>query len=84
MGIVDKKWFKFACPKCETEEITAITDSGSQYGQSAHWSGIGARGFSFVSVSIGSEPDVESATCKACGGPATVQTDYGFGEPKWD
>jgi transcription elongation factor Elf1 len=84
MGVSDKKWFHFTCPVCNTEEVDCVTDSGSQYGR-AHWEAIGSlRKFDIVLLSEAPrEPDVDRATCKQCGGPATVETSYGFGQPKW-
>ena len=84
MGISDKKWFRFSCPSCQAQEVDCVTDSGSQWGP-PHWSTIGPlKKFAHVEASgPRAEPDVESATCNACGGRATVETRYGFGEPKW-
>ena len=48
MGLSDKKWFKFSCPKCGTTEIDYVLDHRSEWGPPS-WGGIGPlKDFRFV------------------------------------
>lgn len=82
MGVIDEKWFRFTCPACGEAETLAVTDRGSGWSGSI-WDALpNASAFDIVSDGKrGAEPDVTSATCRACRRPANVESKYGFKRP---
>jgi len=78
MGVIDKTTYTLACPKCGSKESASLLDKGSSWGGSfwqsgatfvvfqTQWSGGGKQ-----------EPQLVSATCKACCTAASVESAYG-------
>lgn len=83
MGTIDKLWVKLTCPGCGVSETSSALDKGSGWGGSS-WGSFGSFESFHVAASGGDkrEPEVTSATCKACNASASVETQYGFGRPR--
>lgn len=82
MGSIDKRWVKLGCETCETLEVGSALDKGSGWSGS-HWRTFGPFEKFEAQTSGGGkkDPDVISATCKACGRAASIETAYGFSRP---
>ena len=78
MGISDSKWLKMTCEICGTSETVIANDHGSQWSP-PHWHApTSAQKFTVVSTGGGkAEPEIQSAICKQCLQPASVNTGYG-------
>ena len=82
MGISDKLWFKFTCPQCATAEVISVSDKGSTWGGPSWQSLSEPASFAITTAErAGGEPEVTSATCKACQVTANVSSAYGFTKP---
>lgn len=82
MGVQDKLWVKLTCQSCGNSETSSASDYGSGWSGSK-WGGINQfEKFTVVCHGGGAEePEVVSATCKECGGAASIKNAYGFGTP---
>ena len=78
MGMIDRCTYTLTCEICKTSESQAVVDRGSGYGGSS-W-GHGPDFAKFDSTWTGgggnSEPELKSATCKACGANAALSSRY--------
>src|SRR5687767_1680883 len=83
MGVSDKLWFRFRCPRCGQQKTSAVLDKGSEWSP-PHWGSLGEiEGFAITSTGGGAvEPEVSVAVCKACDVTARVDTAYGFSRPE--
>lgn len=83
MGIIDRIWFKFTCPKCGKSEATSVNDTGSTFG-GWDWGSVKSTD-SFTVVSRGGgkvDPEVNGAMCNDCQVDAEVDWQYGLTRPK--
>lgn len=74
MGIIDKTTYTLKCISCRSSEAATVFDEGSNWSGSnwqysakfnnfnTQWSGGGST-----------EPKLNVATCKSCGGMATIE-----------
>ena len=72
MGYIDKVIATVSCPKCSTLESQSVLQKGSSYG--ASWGSFSPfTKFDAKFATSNGEPEVASATCKACGLVAVVE-----------
>lgn len=77
MGIIDKCTYTLTCAKCGATESSSVVDSGSGWGGSSWDSGTEFSGFNTEwNGGDRKEPDLQSASCKQCGIPATITSKY--------
>lgn len=77
MGIIDMRTYKLTCAKCEATQSSTVVQKGSVWG-GASW-GAAATFSNFNTTwsdSGADEPQLQSAFCKECDIPASVESSY--------
>ena len=72
MGVIDTVTANVSCPKCNIHEKQLAHEKGSVWGSDGWNSFDEFKNFDVVISSDQYGPSVTSATCKQCGGTATV------------
>ena len=77
MGTIDKCTYTLTCTKCGATEFSSVLDKGSSWSGSSWETGTEFFGFNTAWSGGGiDEPELQSASCKQCGIPATVSSKY--------
>ena len=75
MGISDVLVFTFCCEQCQAKESVRICEYGD-YGNFSWSHGVDVKGFKVQWTGGGKTEPAATATCAACGKPATVESRY--------
>lgn len=76
MGMIDKTWHQFTCPKCAARDTVLVVQHGSSYG--ASWGTPSKTNLFAVhwKTGRGGEPEPTSVVCNECGVEAKTEQSY--------